>query len=109
MSIDRGKVDDGADKSHPALYHFGWVTWLGLLQWIWKRERKKIATGILVKATLPDDRGCILGAFYRVILMQVMIVRATAGADPLLCLSALSRSVIIMVIVLQKAGQTSYL
>ena len=21
MSIDRGKVDDGADKSHPALFH----------------------------------------------------------------------------------------
>ena len=41
--------------------------------------------------------------------MQAMIVRATAGADPLLSLSAYSRIFIIMVIVRQKAGQTSYL
>ena len=47
MSIDRGKVADGADKSRPALHV---PCWLGDLARITsvdikKRERKKIATG----------------------------------------------------------------
>ena len=67
MSIDRGKVADGADKSRPALHVPCWLRDLAKITAVDMKEgKKKIATGILVKATLPDDRGCILGAFCRV-------------------------------------------